>query len=207
MDRRNLLVDLSRTVAVCAAVPNAWRLAERPSLADEPFTLGVASGDPLPDGGILWTRLAPRPFGPDGGMDRQRTTVRWEIATDDGFRDIVARGSVIASLELWYSVHVDRRRLNADRWYWYRFHVGEATSPVGRLCTAPPHDALSPLALAFASCQPWEQGYFTAHAHRARETPDLVAFLGDHIYEYAGTDRVRRHHGLEIRTLEDYRRR
>jgi alkaline phosphatase D len=207
MDRRDFLADLSRTVAVCAIVPNSWRLTSRPRLADDPFTLGVASGDPLPDGGVLWTRLAPRPFEPDGGMDGQRLTVRWEVASDDSFRDIVARGSSIASFELGYSVHVDVRGLAPDRWYWYRFQVGEATSPVGRLRTAPPHDAFSPLALAFASCQHWEQGYFTAHAHLARETPDLVAFLGDYIYEYAGVDRVRRHHGLEIRTLDDYRRR
>jgi alkaline phosphatase D len=207
MDRRHFLLDLSRTAATVAIAPTAWRLVSRPRLADDPFTLGVASGDPLPDGGILWTRLAPRPFEPEGGMDGQRTTVRWEVASDDGFRTIVARGSAIAAFELGYSVHVDVRGLAPDRWYWYRFHVGEATSPVGRLHTAPSVDALSPLALAFASCQHWEQGWFTAHAHLARETPDLVAFLGDYIYEYAGDERVRRHHGLEVRTLDDYRRR
>ncbi len=140
-------------------------------------------------------------------MDGQRATVRWEVATDDSFSNIVARGSSVASFELGYSVHADVRGLAADRWYWYRFHVGDATSPVGRLRTAPAHDAIAPLSLAFASCQHWEQGYFTAHAHLAQEHPDLVAFLGDYIYEYAGNDRVRRHHGLEIRTLDDYRRR
>lgn len=207
MHRRNFLIDLSRTAALCAVAPDAWRLLQRQRLADDPFTLGVASGDPLPDGGVLWTRLAPRPFEPDGGMTGQRTTVRWEVSGDDSFRDIVARGSSIASFELGYSVHVDVRGLSPDRWYWYRFIVGDATSPVGRLRTTPLNDATAPLALAFASCQHWEQGYFTAHAHLARENPDMVAFLGDYIYEYAGTDRVRRHHGLEIRTLDDYRRR
>ncbi len=207
MDRRDFLVDLSRAAAVCAVAPDAWRLLQRPRIADDPFTLGVASGDPLPDGGILWTRLAPRPFEPDAGMNGDRTTVRWEVASDDGFRNVVARGSSIASFELGYSVHVDVRGLSPDRWYWYRFNVGDAVSPVGRLRTAPVNDAVAPLALAFASCQHWEQGYFTAHGHLARENPDLVAFLGDYIYEYAGTDRVRKHHGLEIRTIDDYRRR
>ena len=89
MDRRLFVSDLARYAALCAAVPNVWRVTSRPRFADDPFQLGVASGDPTPTGGVLWTRLAPRPFEPDGGMDGLRTTVDWEVADDEAFRPIV----------------------------------------------------------------------------------------------------------------------
>ena len=85
MLRRDFLVDLSRTAALVAVVPNIWRVTTRPRFVDDPFTLGVASGDPTPDGGVLWTRLAPRPLEPEGGMDGARTAVTWEVAEDDAF--------------------------------------------------------------------------------------------------------------------------
>jgi len=208
MLRRDFLSDLARVAALAAVVPNDWRVTRRPRLADDPFTLGVASGDPTATGAVLWTRLAPRPLEPEGGADGQRTAVTWEVAEDDAFRRIVRQGRATAAPELSYSVHVDVDGLAPDRWYFYRFQAGDATSAVGRVRTAPAAGALVPLRLAVASCQNYEQGHFTAFAHMAREAPDLVAHLGDYIYEYAGRERlVRRHAGLEIRTLDDYRRR
>jgi alkaline phosphatase D len=208
MDRRDFLADLTRAAALCAVVPNVWRVTGRPRFADDPFTLGVASGDPTSTGGVLWTRLAPRPLEPEGGMSGTRTMVSWEVAEDERFSKIVAQGRATAAPELSYSVHADVDGLRPDRWYWYRFTSGEATSPLGRLRTAPDAGAMTPLRLGVSSCQHFEQGHFTAHGHMAREELDLVAFLGDYIYETAGgPGRVRQHVGLEIRTVDDYRRR
>ena len=208
MDRRDFLANLSCTAALAATVPNVWRVTNRPRFADDPFQLGVASGDPTPNGGVLWTRLAPKPLDPDGGMPGPRTVVSWEVANDEGFRTIVQQGRATAAAELSYTVHIDVTGLEPDRWYFYRFMAGEAKSPVGRFRTTPPAGATTPLKFAVACCQFYEQGYFTAYAHMAREELDLVAHLGDYIYEYGPYEgRVRRHVGLEIHTLSDYRRR
>jgi len=206
--RRLFLADLTKLAALAAVVPNDWRVTRRPRYVDHPFSLGVASGDPTATGVMLWTRLAPRPFEPDGGMNGERVAVDWEVAEDDAFTRVVQRGRATAAPELGFSVHVDVRGLRPDRWYVYRFRAGEATSPVGRTRTAPDASAETPLRFAVASCQHWEQGLFTAYDHMAREELDLVTHLGDYIYETAGVgDRVRRHQGLEVRTLDDYRRR
>lgn len=212
MDRRNFLTDITRAAAFCAVVPNVWRVRSRVSFADDPFSLGVASGDITSTGGMLWTRLAPRPLEPDGGMAGPRVAVTWEVADDDGFRKIVKTGRATAAPELSYSLHVDVDGLEPNRWYFYRFTTAGATgatSPVGRLRTAPVDGAMTPLSFAFASCQQYEDGFYTAHDHLAREEIDLVAFLGDYIYEYgpAAGNSVRKHVGMEIRTLDDYRRR
>jgi alkaline phosphatase D len=208
MDRRIFLTDLSRYAALAAVVPNVWRVTSRPRFADDPFQLGVASGDPTSTGGVLWTRLAPRPFEPDGGMDGTRTAVNWEVADDDQFKTIVKKGRATAAPELSFSVHVDVDGLQPDRWYFYRFTVGDAVSKTGRFRTTPADGVKSPLAFAFASCQRWDQGYFTALGHLANEEIDLAVHLGDYIYEYASpASAVRKHQGLEIRTLDDYRRR
>src|SRR5688572_3542363 len=208
MDRRDFLANLSCTAALAATVPNVWRVTNRPRFADDPFQLGVASGDPTLNGGVLWTRLAPKPLEPDGGMAGPRTVVTWEVASDDGFRTIVQQGRATAASELSYSVHVNVTGLEPDRWYFYRFMAGEATSPVGRFRTTPAAGATTPLRFAVASCQHYEQGLYAAYAHLAREELDLVTHLGDYIYEYGPyAGRVRLHAGLEIRTLDDYRRR
>ncbi|HLV26438.1 MAG TPA: alkaline phosphatase D family protein, partial [Gemmatimonadales bacterium] len=198
----------SRLAAMSAIAPAGLRFAPSPRFQDDPFELGVASGDPLPDGAVIWTRLAPRPMEPEGGMPGIRTTVTWEVARDEGFSNVVQTGRVTAAPELAYSIHVDVRGLEPARWYFYRFTAGDAVSPVGRLRTTPAPGVIIPLNLAVASCQHYEQGYWTAYEHMVREELDLVAHLGDYVYEYgAYEDRVRNHAGLEIRTLEDYRRR
>ena len=173
------------------------------ALRGDPFALGVASGYPRPDGMVLWTRLV-------GDLDPVPVAVRWEIARDEGFRDLAASGTVEAAPEWAHAVHVETRGLAPDRWYWYRFRAGEAASPAGRTRTAPAADATpARLRFAFASCQQYEQGWFTAHRHLAADAPDLVAFLGDYIYESSwGTNHVRKH-GVRGQpyTLAEYRER
>lgn len=208
MDRRAFLHDLTRYAVLFAGVPNEWRVTRRTVWQENPFSLGVGSGDPLPDRCMIWTRLAPDPFGALWGMGGHRVVVDWEVAADEGFRRVVRQGAYTAAPELGYSVHVDVPGLEAGRPYFYRFHLRDGTSPVGRLFTAPAPGSTEALDFAFASCQNWEQGLFTAWEHLAREDLRLVAHLGDYIYEYAGRDdRVRRHHGYEILALDDYRAR
>lgn len=209
MDRRSFLADLSRYAVLCANVPTLWQVTGRPRLEGDPFTLGVASGDPLPDRCVIWTRLAPRPLERLGGMDGRRTVVGWEVAQDEAFSRVARSGRYTAAPELGFSVHVDVEGLEPDREYFYRFTLGEGSSPVGRLRTAPPPGSGGELRMAVASCQHWEQGLFTAYEYMATDDLHLVAHLGDYIYEYAGGDvpPVRRHHALEIESLEDYRAR
>ncbi|WP_328387205.1 alkaline phosphatase D family protein [Nocardia sp. NBC_00416] len=155
-----------------------------PRRLGDPFTLGVASGDPLPDGVVLWTRLAPDPFAPDslGGTPRAPVTVEYEVAEDEYFRRIAVRGSALATRELAHSVHPEVRGLAPDRWYYYRFRAGSAISPVGRTRTAPVA-RVNRLRFAFASCQHWSSGYYTAYRHLCDEDLDFVVHLGDYIYE------------------------
>jgi len=190
----------------------AARLLAAPSrgvrFQSTPFTLGVASGDPTPDGVVLWTRLAPRPL-EGGGMPDVPVDVTWEIARDERMRQVVQEGRITARPELAHSVHVEADGLEPDRWYWYRFRVSNEESPVGRTRTLPrgATDATR-LRFAFGSCQHYEQGYYTAYRHMVGEDLDAVFFLGDYIYEGAGQQgRPRMHTGGEILTLADYRNR
>ncbi|MEA5514734.1 alkaline phosphatase [Nodularia sp. UHCC 0506] len=173
-----------------------------------PFSLGVASGDPLPDAVVIWTRLAPNPLN-GGGMPLRNVPVRWKVALDEKMRRVVRRGATLATPELGHSVHVDVRGLDPDRWYWYQFQVGREFSPIGRTRTAPAfYSSIQELNFAFVSCQDWQNGFYTAFRHLAEENLDLVVHLGDYIYEYgpeAGAPR--QHNGPEIVTLEDYRNR
>ena len=170
-----------------------------------PFSLGVASGCPRADGVVLWTRLAPTPL-EGGGMPDVAVPVRWEIAADEAFRDVVSHGVATAIAAEAHSVHVEARGLAADRAYWYRFHAGEATSAVGRTRTAPaPVSETQSLRIAVASCQHFEHGYFVAYRHLA-EAADLVLHLGDYIYERSWGHRlVRRHEAAVPTSLPEYR--
>jgi alkaline phosphatase D len=187
--------------------PVAW--ADRsPVFKKDPFTLGVASGDPDSSSVILWTRLAPEPLEPNGGMGPQAVEVRWEVADDEGFQKPVASGTAQATPQLGHTVHVEVPGLQPDRWYWYRFQAGDAVSPVGRTRTMPvASDMPEQLKFAFASCQNFEQGLFTAYEQMSRDDVDLVFHLGDYIYEYASgrNGKIRTHLGPEIETLGDYR--
>jgi len=178
--------------------------------AGYPFALGVASGSPLPDAVVLWTRILYDPLG-GAAMPPLVLAVRWEVAADEAFARVVASGVASATPELAHSVHVDVTGLAPARWYWYRFIFGDAVSPVGRTRTAPaPASLPAALKLAVASCQHWEFGAYAAHRHIADAAPDLVAFLGDYIYEWGPyqlrhPDSARRVD--ESFTLADYRAR
>src|SRR5579862_2934388 len=163
--------------------------APGPRWSKDPFSLGVASGDPTPDGFVLWTRLAPDPLSPDpatpGGMNGGAVPVAYEIATDAAMRDVVQRGTAFAEPQFAWSVHAEITGLPSARPYWYRFASGSAQSPIGRAMTAPaPGAALQRLKFGFVSCSNYELGYFSAYRHLAEEQPDLAIYLGDYIYEF-----------------------
>ncbi|GAB3441221.1 alkaline phosphatase D family protein [Streptomonospora sediminis] len=176
------------------------------------FTLGVASGEPTHDGFVLWTRLAPDPLAADGmgGMPAESVDVEYEVALDARFRRVVRRGTAVASPELGHSVHPEISGLSPAREYFYRFRAMGELSPVGRTRTAPPPMSMTgSMAFAFASCQKWDQGHYTAYEHLAQEDLDLVLHLGDYIYEYPIESEVRGnvpdHLLVETTKLEHYR--
>ena len=206
--RRQALARLAALTAPAALPARAWARAR---LAHDPFALGVASGSPATGSVVLWTRLMGPP-GPLGGLralEGEPVPVGWELAEDERFARIVARGQALARPQWGHAVHVEAQGLPPQRWLHYRFTCGEATSPVGRTCTLPePGASLARLRLAYASCQRWEHGHFAAWRHLSQEQPDAVVFLGDYIYEYPGAARAVRHvDGQWVLTLEDYRRR
>jgi len=195
----------------------AWPILTHPKSAlalryltvgDNPFALGVASGDPAPDGFVLWTRLAPRPL-EGGGMPQENVEVSWQVAEDEAMTKVVARGATVATPELAHAVHVEVAGLRPGRWYFYQFAAAGELSPKGRTRTAPGLEELTErLRFAFASCQHWENGFYTAYQHMTREDLDLVAHLGDYIYEGAARDdQIRRHVGPLLTSLLDFRNR
>jgi alkaline phosphatase D len=182
--RREFLTVGAAGLAVSAFPACAHRLAD-PTAARNPFTLGVAAGDPQTDGFVIWTRLAPDPLAADGrGGLAGAVGVSWEVAADEAMRTIVRRGRAVADDRYAHSVHVEVAGLAPGRPYWYRFRAQGHESGVGRARTAPagPSDRLK---VAFASCAHWELGWFSGYRHMAAENPDLVLFLGDYIYEYS----------------------
>jgi alkaline phosphatase D len=151
----------------------------------DPFTLGVASGDPLPESVVLWTRLAPAPLERAGGMSDRAVTVEWTVAEDEGLEEVVTAGTAVARPERAHSVHVVPTDLEPGSEYYYRFRAGEYASPVGRTKTAPgADDEPESFRFAVASCQAWQDGFYTAYRDMAAADLDLVVHLGDYIYEY-----------------------
>ncbi|HXW05254.1 MAG TPA: alkaline phosphatase D family protein [Vicinamibacterales bacterium] len=213
LSRRQLL-DVAWKLGAAALVPPALpsRLFAQPGYRTYPFTLGVASGDPLPDGVVLWTRLAPEPLD-GGGMPMANVEVGWEVASDRLFRSVVQKGTAIARPELGHSVHVELQGLEAGREYWYRFRSGGEVSQTGRTRTAPGEGAaVDRLRFAVCGCNHFETGYFTAFRRIAAEQFDFVFHTGDYIYEGRADGgrsaaAVRQHRGQEIYTLVDYRNR
>ncbi|HET9257662.1 MAG TPA: alkaline phosphatase D family protein [Pseudonocardiaceae bacterium] len=203
MARRDLLAG--GVVLASAALGGCGAPARVPG---EVFSLGVASGDPLPDSVVLWTRLAPEPLA-GGGMPPRAVEVQWEIAEDEGFRRVVRRGTEWAVPELAHSVHAEPGGLRPGASYFYRFRAGDQISPVGRTRTGPDLGS-SPgrLRLAFVSCQDWQGGYYSAYRGIAGEDLEFVLHLGDYIYEYAPRPgSPRQHDGPELDSLESYRNR
>jgi alkaline phosphatase D len=178
-----------------------------PPLPGDPFTLGVASGDPTSEAVVLWTRLAPDPLVTGGGMPEVDIPVRWEVATSDGFGDVVVDGTATAALSDGHSVHVDAQGLEPGREYWYRFMVDDHASPVGRAVTMPAAgEAPDGFVMGHVSCARWGEGYFAAYRDLAEADCDLVVCCGDYIYERDpdATDRVRDGQITAI-TIDDYR--
>lgn len=227
MNRRTFLQS-SGAAAMMPLVPGLGDVPAGPGLAQQalsgvagrlpvrnPFTLGVASGDPSPDGVVLWTRLAPDPLAEDGrgGMVARDVEVGWQLAGDRQFRRVVRAGTVTATADEAHGVHVELEGLEPGRDYWYRFRAGSHLSSVGRTRTTPGPESRSPLEFVTTSCAHWEEGWFTAYKHIAESTPDLVFNLGDYLYEYQegfkpiSKGDVRAHTGGRLRTLADYRRR
>ena len=197
------------TSAEPAATATTTAATTAPTITSDPFTLGVASGDPLADSVILWTRLLPADALPADDID-----VAWEIALDPDFAEVVAAGTTPAVGALGHSVHADVGDLDADTEYWYRFTVGEYSTPPARTRTfAAPGTMPERFRFAFSSCQNWEQGRYAAYRDLVEQGDlDAFVFLGDYIYEYAtggyADDRGRTTgQDFECETLEQYRER
>ncbi len=219
LSRRRLMTAFGGAAVTALSIP----LISGQALAHQvfqtyPFQLGVASGDPAPDGFVIWTRLAPEPLEIGHGMPMVPVEVSWEVAADAGFKTVVAKGVTVAPPELGHAVHVEVGGLEAGRDYWYRFVAGKERSLAGRARTTPALGAhVDRVRFAVAGCQHYESGYYTAHRRLADENPDFVFCYGDYIYEGRGNrlsngaggpvENVRQHFGGEIYSLDDYRRR
>lgn len=173
--------------------------------ARKPFYHGVASGDPLTDRVIIWTRVTPQ----DSLSSIQ---VVWEVAGNDQFDPVFKKGSLTTSALRDYTVKVDVGGLSPDSHYYYRFKALDKTSPTGRTKTLPEGNVDS-LKFAVVSCSNWQFGYFNAYSRIAEKDVDVVIHLGDYIYEHGvdgyGNKNVDRKHlpAHEIVTLENYRTR
>ncbi|MEU6930261.1 alkaline phosphatase D family protein [Streptomyces sp. 2RAF24] len=224
MTSRNLIsAPTRRTVvkaaAVTAVVTPALVAAASPALADPTapaFLHGVASGDPLPDGVLLWTRVTPTPDAVPGSGTGPDVTVAWELAEDRAFARTVANGTALATAASDHTVKADVRGLRPATAYWFRFTAGGVVSPAGRTRTAPAADSAGPgVRFGVVSCANWEAGYFSPYRHLAARTDlDAILHLGDYIYEYAtgaypAAEYVVRQHepAHEIVSLADYRTR
>lgn len=206
IDRRALLFGGASLALTSLAPVTAWAK----SLGGNPFTLGVAAGDPWPDGFVIWTRLALQPLAENGGMNMIAHPVRYEVAEDEHFRTIVRQGDVLARPELGHSVHVELTGLKPARPYHYRFFTGAEASAHGIARTAPTIGAKADrVRIGLAGCQNYEQGLYTAYRHLAQEDAvDAIFHYGDYIYEgRSRTGTIRSHIGDEIYTISDYRRR
>ncbi|MFZ3469685.1 alkaline phosphatase D family protein [Streptomyces sp. 4.24] len=215
--RRTVVLAAAATAALAPMTALAAGPARAAAGAGAPsFAHGVASGDPLPDGILLWTRVTPAPGAVPGSGAGPALQVGWEIAEDKAFSRVVAGGSVATSAARDHTVKADVRGLRPQTAYWYRFSAGGSLSPVGRTRTAPAEGTTTPgVRFGVVSCANWEAGYFSAYRHlAARADLDAVLHLGDYLYEYktGGYPEakyvVRQHEPAhEILTLADYRTR
>ncbi|MEU0243547.1 alkaline phosphatase D family protein [Streptomyces sp. NPDC006235] len=211
--RRRTVVKAAAATAVLAG-PLAGTLPARAVDQAPAFLHGVASGDPLPDGILLWTRVTPVPEAIPGSGLGPDTEVSWVVAKDKAFSTVVAKGSTTATAASDHTVKADIRGLEPATDYWFRFSAGGTDSPAARTRTAPAADAaVTGLRFGVVSCANWEAGYFAPYRHlAARGDLDAWLHLGDYIYEY-GTGEygtrgtvVRPHAPAhEIVTLADYR--
>lgn len=214
LDRRGLLLG---TGALAAGLALPAIVQARDVFKSDPFSLGLASGDPAHDGFVIWTRIAPSPLEPGGGLGRPDVEVRWEVGDSEAMTRIVQSGTATARAALAHAVHVEVGGLEPGRDYYYRFEAGGVRSPTGRAKTLPGPGSVATVRFISAGCQRYEDGYFTAWRRIAGERSDFVLHYGDYIYEYSGTspatssDRpiVRHMPGRPGKcvTLEDFRNR
>jgi alkaline phosphatase D len=215
LDRRNLLKG-----AVSAGFASIPLLRATPLFAkvkSDPFSLGVAAGDPASDGFVIWTRLAPKPLDNHGGMPPAPVGVAWEVATDPHMTHVIRSGHAVAHVEVAHSVHVEIEGLEPARDYFYRFRALNAESAIGRARTSPsPGADVRQIRFITAGCQAWEGGYYTAWRRIAEESADFVFHYGDYIYENKAkaADKQGRSYPRTLPsgfprcyTLTDYRRR
>ena len=179
-------------------------------LTSDPFTLGVASGDPTDQSVILWTRLAIDSLN-GGGMPAKDIEVLWEVSSTDAFDDIVSSGLVTAEERFGHAVHIDVPLSTGESIVFYRFRIGDYVSPIGKTRLSSPSGSTTPIKVAAVSCQNYTDGFYNAYADLVEQSPDLVTFLGDYIYESGvGTldaTTVRLHNSDEIKDLVAYRNR
>ncbi|NEE01013.1 alkaline phosphatase D family protein [Phytoactinopolyspora halotolerans] len=210
---RRRFLQLGGVTAAAALTPAAIATAapaRSRRLPDGVFSLGVASGDPLPDRVVIWTRLAPDLLALDGsgGMPAWDVPVQWQVAHDERFSDVVRGGVARATAEDAHSVHVDVAGLEPARWYFYRFRTQREISPVGMMRTAPaPGQTPNSWRFAIASCQNYAAGYYTSYQNMLKENPDIVFHLGDYMYEGGAQGSLGRGHvpSHEVRDLAGYR--
>jgi alkaline phosphatase D len=199
----------SGSTEVASTAP-ATSLVPPSDLPSDPFTLGVASGDPDTESVVLWTRLAIDAL-KGGAMPDEDIDVLWEMSTTESFDEITIAGIATASPQYGHSVHVIAAPANVTGLLHYRFRLGDYTSPIGTTRLSPSSDSLEPVKIASASCQNWTAGFYTAYHDMAELAPDLVLFLGDYIYEGGvgslDAGAVRLHNSDEIRDLVAYRNR
>ncbi len=202
---------------VATSSPLTSRALAVPKFKTDPFSLGVASGDPTQDGFVIWTRVAPLPLEIGGGMPRRPVDLAWEIASDETMSRRVAGGTATARPDLSHAVHVEIGGLEPGREYFYRFEVGGIRSQIGRAKTMPLPGREGGVRFGSAGCQRYEDGLFTAWRHIAEERFDFVVHYGDYIYEYKAIDaassrerpvvRVMPGNPSKCLTLDDFRNR
>lgn len=210
LGRRTLLGGAATGLTVGASAATLDVAAGATPRADRVFAHGVASGDPRPRSVVLWTRVTPTTAATPGSGVGPRVTVRWEVASDARFRDVVRRGSATTGPGRDHTVKVDADGLRPGHWYWYRFTWDGVRSRVGRTRTAPADDArVDRLRVGVVSCSHYESGRFAAYRHLAeRDDLDAVLHLGDYLYEYGPGEGVRAHvPDHEIVSTADYRQR
>ncbi len=191
--------------AQAQSLSRAAGASQGPLWQADPFSLGVASGQPQADSVVLWTRL--RIAEADAALKAQSIAVVCELFADAALRQPVRQWRVQTDAARAHSVHVLASGLQPGRPYWYRFVCGSATSPVGRARTSPgAHEVVDRLRMALASCQHYEQGRFVAHREMAQRDLDLVLFVGDYIYESSNPKfMLRKHEGSVPKQLGEYR--
>ncbi|MFE1768891.1 alkaline phosphatase D family protein [Streptomyces angustmyceticus] len=214
ISRRTAVTAVAATAALLPFAGAATAHAQGAGDQGSFFQHGVASGDPLPDGVLLWTRVTPTASATPGSGRGPATKVSWQVASDKGFASVVARGTLTTSAASDHTVKADVRGLRPATPYYYRFTVGGQHSPVGRTRTAPAADtAAGNIRFGVVSCANWESGYFSPYRHLAARTElDAVLHVGDYLYEYKSGEYpdfkyvVRPHTPAhELLTLADYR--